>query len=95
MHPLVPLVLVLPSLVGVENQSSPIWCCCKRFVEHGWYHAQHRSVRDGIADPMPVVQLQNGRKIALLTEAGIAVQRRGKPISLRTGTGKNPFTWTI
>ncbi len=67
-HLLVLLVLVLPALVRVENQSGTIRYGCKSFVEHGCYHAQHRSVRDGIADQIPIVQIQDGRKIELLAK---------------------------
>ena len=38
-HPLVLLVLVLPALVGVKDQSGSIRDRCKGFGEHGCYHA--------------------------------------------------------
>ena len=67
-HTLVQLVLVLPALVRVENETYPVWYGCKSFVEHRCYHTQNRSLRDGIADQIPVVQIQNGRKIEFLAK---------------------------
>ena len=68
-HLLVLLVLVLPALVRVENQLlSPSGYGFKRLLQHGSYHAQNRSVRDGIADQITVVQIQNWREIQLLTK---------------------------
>ncbi len=67
-HTLVQLVLVLPALVGMENETCPIWYGCKSFVEHCRYHTQNRSLRDSIAHQISVVQIQNGRKIELLAK---------------------------
>ena len=67
-HTLIQLVLVLPALVGVENETCPIRYGCKSFVEHRCYHSQNRSLRDSIAHQISVVQIQNGRKIEFLAK---------------------------
>ena len=61
-HALVQLVLVLPALVGVENETCPIRYGCKSFVEHRCYHSQNRSLRDGITHQISVVQIQTGER---------------------------------
>ena len=67
-HALVLLVLVLPALIRMENQPCSIWYSLKRLLQHGSYHAQYWPVRDGIANQITVVQIQNGREIHLLSK---------------------------
>ena len=43
-HLLILLVLVLPALVGMENEIRGIRNLFKRLVQHGCYHAQHRTL---------------------------------------------------
>ena len=47
----------------MEDQSCSIWDSLKCFLQHGSYHAQYWPVRDGIADQIAVVQIQNRREI--------------------------------
>lgn len=56
-QPLVQLVLVLPTLVRVEDQSCSIWNCLKSFIQHGSNHTQNRPLRDGITDQISIVQI--------------------------------------
>ena len=59
-------MLVLPALVGVENQSSSIRYGFKGRSEHGCHHAQNWSIGDCIADQITVMQVQNRREIQFL-----------------------------
>ena len=59
-HPLVLLVLVLPALVRMENQTGSIRYLLKGLIQHGRYHVQHRPVRDRIADQITTAQIKNG-----------------------------------
>ena len=43
-HPLVLLVLVLPSLIGVKNQFGIVWYLCKGFFQHVGRHGQRGTV---------------------------------------------------
>ena len=52
----------------MENQPGSIRYNCKSFVKHGCHHTQNRPFRDGIADQIPVVQIQNRRKIKFLAK---------------------------
>ena len=52
----------------MENKVRVIGYRVKSFAEHSCYHAQYRSIRDGIADQIATVQIQNGRKIQFLTK---------------------------
>ena len=67
-HPLVLFVLVLPALVGMKDQSGSIRYLLKSLVQHGGYHAQHRSVRDRVADQITAVQVEDWREIQFLSE---------------------------
>ena len=49
-RPLIPPVLILPALVRVKNQICSVRYLCKRLVQHGGYHTEHRTIRYGIAD---------------------------------------------
>lgn len=49
-HSLILFVLVLPALIRVKNKVCSIRNLFKRLVQHGCYHAQHRTIREGIAD---------------------------------------------
>ena len=49
-HPLVLLVLVLPALVGVQDQIRVIRNLLKCHIQHGCHHAQHRPLRNRVAD---------------------------------------------
>ena len=67
-HPLVLLALVLPALIGMQNQIDSVWYLLKSFIQHGRNQAQNRPAGDCIADQITAMQIQNGRKIQLLPE---------------------------
>ena len=67
-HPLVLFVLVLPALVGMKDQSGSIRYLLKSLVQHAGHHAQHRSVRDRVADQITAVQVEDWREIQFLSE---------------------------
>ena len=52
----------------MEDQSCSVGYHLKRLLQHGSYHTQYWPVRDGIADQITVVQIQNGREIHLLSK---------------------------
>ena len=58
-HPLVLLVLILPTLIRVENQVCSGRDLCKRLIQHGGYHAEYRAIRYGITDQIATVQIEN------------------------------------
>ncbi len=58
-HPLILPVLILPALIRVKNQVSPVRYFCKRLVQHGGHHAEYRTIRYGIADQIAAVQIEN------------------------------------
>ena len=43
-HPLVLLVLVLPTLVGVQDETGSVWELFQSLVQHFCHHGQHRPV---------------------------------------------------
>ena len=53
---LVLLVLVLPPLVGVEDQSCPIRDWLKRLREHFRHQTHYRSITEGVANQITVMQ---------------------------------------
>lgn len=61
-------VLVLPSLVKVKSQACSIWHGFAGFGEHGTRHAHYWSVRSGVVDQITVVEIQDWRKIELLSK---------------------------
>lgn len=61
-------MLILPTLVGVKDQFVSIGYGFKGPGEHDCYHIQYRSVRDGIADQITIVQIENVRKVELLAK---------------------------
>ena len=61
-------MLILPALIRMEAQLCSIWYSLKCLLQQGSYHAQYWPVRDGIADQITVVQIQNGREIHLLSK---------------------------
>ena len=67
-HSLLLFVLVLPALVGMRDQSGSIRYLLKSLVQHGGHHAQHRSVRDRVADQITAVQVEDWREIQFLSE---------------------------
>lgn len=67
-HSLILLVLVLPPLNRVQDQIRIIRNFLKRLVQHGCHHAQHRPLRDRVADQIAAMQIKNGRKIQLFSE---------------------------
>ena len=60
--------LVLPALVGMENEVCTIRNLCKRLVQHGGYNAQYRTIRYGITDQIAAVQIENRGQIELSSE---------------------------
>ena len=54
-YTLVLIVLILPALIRMEDQSCSIWDSLKCFLQHGSYHAQYWPVRDGIADQISLL----------------------------------------
>ena len=67
-HLRVLFVLVLPALVGMQDQLTSIRDLFKNLFHHSRYHTQNRPFRDGIADQIPVVQIKGRRKIEFLTK---------------------------
>ena len=67
-HPLIPPVLILPALVRVKNQICSVRYLCKRLVQHGGHHAEHRAIRYGIADQSAAVQIENRGQVELLSK---------------------------
>ena len=67
-HPLVLLVLILPTLIRVENQVCSGRDLCKRLVKHGGYHAEYRTIRYGITDQIATVQIENRGQIELFSK---------------------------
>ena len=67
-HPLVLLVLILPTLIRVENQACSGRDLCKRLVQHGGYHAEYRMIRYGVTDQIAAAQIKDGREIELLSK---------------------------
>ena len=67
-HPLVLLVLILPTLIRVENQTCSGRDLCKRLVQHGGYHAECRTIRYGVTDQIAAAQIKDGREIELLSK---------------------------
>ena len=61
-------MLVLPALIGMKNQVCSVRNLCKRLVQHGGYHAQHRPVGDRVADQITAVQVEDWREIQFLSE---------------------------
>ena len=49
-------LLVLPPLVGVEDQSCPIRDWLKRLREHFCHQTQYRSITEGVANQITVMQ---------------------------------------
>ena len=69
-HLLVMLVLVLPALIGMKNQSRTVWDCVKSFLQHGSDHTEHRMLRDRAAYQILAAQIENRRQVQLLAEQG-------------------------
>ena len=69
-HLLVMLVLVLPALIGMKNQSRTVWDCVKSFLQHGSDHTEHRMLRDRAAYKILAAQIENWRQVQLLAEQG-------------------------
>ena len=67
-HPLVLLVLILPTLIRVENQACSGRDLCKRLVKHGGYHAEYRTIRYGVTDQIATVQIENRGQIELFSK---------------------------
>ena len=67
-HPLVLFVLILPALIGMENQIGSIRNLLKSLIQHSRNHTQNRTVRDGIADQIAAAQIKDGREIELLSK---------------------------
>ena len=61
-------VLVLPALVRMENQVCSGRNLRKRFVQHTGYHAEYRTLGDGIADQIAAVQIENRGQIELFSK---------------------------
>ena len=89
-HLLVLFVLVLPTLVRMENQVCSGRNFCKRLVQHGGYHAEYRTVRDGIADQIAAAQIKDGREIELLSEQA-KLRHIGDPLLVRLFGMKIPI----
>ena len=58
-HPLILLVLILPTLIRVENQACSGRNLCKRLIQHGGYHAEYRTIRYGVTDQIAAVYLKS------------------------------------
>ena len=56
-HPLILPVLILPALIRMENVICSVRNFCKCLVQHSCHHAQHRTIRYGIADQIATVQI--------------------------------------
>ena len=69
-HLLVMLVLVLPALIGMKNQSRTVWDRVKSFLQHGSDHTEHRMLRDRAAYKILAAQIENWRQVQLLAEQG-------------------------
>lgn len=67
-HPLVLLVLILPTLIRVENQACSGRDLCKRLVQHGGYHAEYRMIRYGVTDQIAAAQIENRGQVELLSK---------------------------
>ena len=67
-HSPVLLVLVLPALVRMKDQVCSVRNLRERLVQHGGYHAEHRTIRYGIADQIAAVQIENRGQIELFSE---------------------------
>ena len=67
-HLLVLFVLVLPALIGMENEVCSIRNFCKCLVQHGRHHAEHRTIRYGVTDQIAAAQIKDGREIELLSK---------------------------
>ena len=65
-QPLVPLVLILPALVGMENEIGAVRYLYKGFFHHFSYHGQHRMVVNRVADNITAVKIKDGREVQLL-----------------------------
>ena len=52
----------------MQNKSSAFWDRFKGFLQHRDHHSEYRSVRNCITDQILTAQIQNGRKVQLLTE---------------------------
>ena len=67
-HPLILPVLILPALIRMENVICSVRNFCKCLVQHSCHHAQHRTIRYGIADQIATVQIENWGQIQFLTK---------------------------
>lgn len=65
-HLLVLLVLVLPALVGMEDEIGTARYGFKGVFQHLRHHGQHGTVIDCVADNVAAIQIENGRKIDFL-----------------------------
>ena len=52
-------MLVLPALIGMKYQVCSVRNLCKRLVQHGGYHVEHRTIRYGVTDQIAAVQIEN------------------------------------
>ena len=52
----------------MENQVCFGRNLCKRLVQHGGYHAEYRTIRDGVTDQIVAVQIENRGQIELFSE---------------------------
>ena len=50
----------------MENEVCSVWNFCKCLVQHVCHHAEHRTIRYGIADQIAAVQIENWGQIQLL-----------------------------
>ena len=61
-------VLVLPALVRMENQVCFGRDLLKSLIQHGGYHAEYRTIRDGVTDQIAAAQIENRGQIELFSE---------------------------
>ena len=52
----------------MENEVCSVRNFCKCLVQHGRHHAEHRTIRYGIADQIVAVQIENRGQIELFSE---------------------------
>ena len=76
-HLLVLFVLVLPALVRMENQVCFGRDLLKSLIQHGGYHAEYRTIRDGVTDQIAAAQIENRGQIELFSEQTELCRIRG------------------
>ena len=67
-QPLVELVLVLPTLIGVQDRFCPRGQNGNRLFYHGGDHGKDGAIRDGVSYQIGRVQIKNRREIKLLAK---------------------------